>query len=161
MNENAPITLQTDVSDYGIGGYLFQTVDDLIQVIMCISKALVLTPEKKNATPSFTALRSWKTCSNMYLFIWKQTIRTLCTSTADHKNPELELYSLLGRRSGITPTGAWQVVSSDEIETLKGIDTATLSVAVAQADNISEAEYDIHWEINYRKIIGIYWSLSD
>ena len=28
MDENAPITLQTDASDFGIGGYLFQTVDN-------------------------------------------------------------------------------------------------------------------------------------
>jgi hypothetical protein len=41
MDENAPITLQTDASDFGIGGYLFQTVDNMVQVIMCISKALV------------------------------------------------------------------------------------------------------------------------
>jgi len=41
MDENACITLQTDVSDFGIGGYLFQTVDNMVQVIMCISKALV------------------------------------------------------------------------------------------------------------------------
>ena len=40
MNENAPITLQTDASDYEIGGYLFQTVDGMVQVIMCISKVL-------------------------------------------------------------------------------------------------------------------------
>ena len=50
MNENAPITLQTDASDYEIGGYLFQTVDGMVQVIMCISKVL-------------------KTCSNMYYSI--------------------------------------------------------------------------------------------
>jgi len=41
MDENAQITLQTDASDFGIGGYLFQTVDNMVQVIMCISKALV------------------------------------------------------------------------------------------------------------------------
>ena len=39
--ENAPITLQTDASDYEIGGYLFQTVDGMVQVIMCISKVLM------------------------------------------------------------------------------------------------------------------------
>jgi hypothetical protein len=38
MDENAPITLQTDASDFRIGGYLFQTVDNMVQVIMCISK---------------------------------------------------------------------------------------------------------------------------
>jgi len=41
MDENAPITLQTDASDFGIGGYLFQTVDNMVRVIMCISKALI------------------------------------------------------------------------------------------------------------------------
>ncbi len=46
MNENAPITLQTDASDYEIGGYLFQTVDGMVQVIMCISK--VLKTDHKN-----------------------------------------------------------------------------------------------------------------
>jgi hypothetical protein len=34
MDENAPITLQTDASDFGIGGYLFQTVDNMARVIM-------------------------------------------------------------------------------------------------------------------------------
>jgi len=41
MDENAPITLQTDASDFGIGGYFFQTVDNMAQMIMRISKALV------------------------------------------------------------------------------------------------------------------------
>ena len=36
MNENARITLQTDASDFGTGGYLFQKVDNMVQVIMCI-----------------------------------------------------------------------------------------------------------------------------
>ena len=40
MDENTPITLQTDACAYGIGGYLYQTVDGTIQVIMCVSKAL-------------------------------------------------------------------------------------------------------------------------
>ena len=40
VNENAPITLQTDASDYEIGGFLFQTVDSMAQVIMCIRKVL-------------------------------------------------------------------------------------------------------------------------
>ena len=40
MDENTSITLQTDACAYGIGGYLYQTVDGKIQVIMCVSKAL-------------------------------------------------------------------------------------------------------------------------
>ena len=37
MDKNAPITLQTDASDYGIGGYLYETVDSTVQVIMRLS----------------------------------------------------------------------------------------------------------------------------
>jgi hypothetical protein len=40
MDENAPVTLQTDACEHGIGGYLYQTVNGKIQVIMCVSKAL-------------------------------------------------------------------------------------------------------------------------
>jgi len=39
VNDNAPITLQTDASDYGVGGYLFQTVDGQQQPIVFLSKA--------------------------------------------------------------------------------------------------------------------------
>ena len=33
MSDNAPITLHTDASDYGVGEYLFQTVDGVNQPI--------------------------------------------------------------------------------------------------------------------------------
>ena len=33
MSDTAPITLHTDASDYGVGGYSFQTVDG----VFCIS----------------------------------------------------------------------------------------------------------------------------
>ncbi len=39
VDETAPITLQTDASDYGLGGYLYQTVDGQQQPIVFISKA--------------------------------------------------------------------------------------------------------------------------
>jgi transposase InsO family protein len=40
VNDSAPITLMTDASDYGIGGYLFQTVDGIDRPIAFISKSL-------------------------------------------------------------------------------------------------------------------------
>ena len=40
INDSAPITLMTDASDYGIGGYLFQRVDGIDQPIAFISKSL-------------------------------------------------------------------------------------------------------------------------
>ena len=40
MSDTAPITLHTDASDYGVGGYLFQTVDGVNQPIAFVSKSL-------------------------------------------------------------------------------------------------------------------------
>ena len=41
MSGTAPITLHTDASDYGVGGYLFQTVDGVNQPIAFVSKSLL------------------------------------------------------------------------------------------------------------------------
>ena len=40
VNETAPITLMTDASDYGIGGYLFQKVKGVDQPVAFVSKSL-------------------------------------------------------------------------------------------------------------------------
>ena len=40
MSDTAPITLHTDASDYGVGGYLFQTVDGVNPPIAFVSKSL-------------------------------------------------------------------------------------------------------------------------
>ena len=40
MSDTAPITLHTDASDYGMGGYLFQTVDGIDQPVAFVSKSL-------------------------------------------------------------------------------------------------------------------------
>ena len=40
MSDIAPITLHTDDSDYGVGGYLFQTVDGIDQPVAFVSKSL-------------------------------------------------------------------------------------------------------------------------
>ena len=39
MSDTAPITLHTDASDYGVGEYLFQTVDGVNQSIAFVSKS--------------------------------------------------------------------------------------------------------------------------
>jgi RNase H-like domain found in reverse transcriptase len=39
----APIILKTDASDYGIGGYLFQVVNNTNQLVALVSKALTST----------------------------------------------------------------------------------------------------------------------
>jgi transposase InsO family protein len=40
VDDSSPITLMTDASDYGIGGYLFQRVDGIDQPIAFVSKSL-------------------------------------------------------------------------------------------------------------------------
>ena len=40
LSDTAPITLHTDASDYGVGGYLFQTVDGKDQPVVSVSKSL-------------------------------------------------------------------------------------------------------------------------
>ena len=40
LSDTAPITLHTDASDYGVGGYLFQTVDGEEQPFAFVSKSL-------------------------------------------------------------------------------------------------------------------------
>ena len=46
MSDTAPITLHTDASDYGVGGYLFQTVHDIDQPVAFVSSSL-----NKSSTP--------------------------------------------------------------------------------------------------------------
>ena len=40
LSDTAPITLHTDASDYGVGGYLFQTIDGIDQPVAFVSKSL-------------------------------------------------------------------------------------------------------------------------
>ena len=40
MSDTAPITLHTDASDYGVGGYIFQTVDGIDQPVVFVSRSL-------------------------------------------------------------------------------------------------------------------------
>ena len=43
INDHSPIKLYTDASDYGIGGVLFQIVEDVSRPIAFISKSLSAT----------------------------------------------------------------------------------------------------------------------
>ena len=43
LSDTDPITLHTDASDYGIGGYLFQTIDNKEVPVAFVSKSLSLT----------------------------------------------------------------------------------------------------------------------
>jgi hypothetical protein len=42
----APIIPVTDVSDYGVGGYLYQLIDGVKQLVALVSKALTLVQLK-------------------------------------------------------------------------------------------------------------------
>jgi hypothetical protein len=64
-DHSAPIRLYTDASDYGIGGYLCQVIDNVEQPIAFISKTLTRAEKKwsvyeKEAYAIFYALRKWE-----------------------------------------------------------------------------------------------------
>ena len=64
-DHSAPIRLYTDASDYGIGGYLCQVIDNIEQPIAFISKTLTRAEKKwsvyeKEAYAIFYALRKWE-----------------------------------------------------------------------------------------------------
>ena len=40
MSDTAPIMLHTDASDYGVGGYLFQTIDGIDQPVAFVTTSL-------------------------------------------------------------------------------------------------------------------------
>ena len=46
IDDVAPITLKRDASDYGIGGYLYQEVDGVKQLVALVSKSLTKTQLK-------------------------------------------------------------------------------------------------------------------
>ena len=46
IHDTAPITLMTDALDYGIGGYLYQEVDEKKQLVALVSKSLTKTQLK-------------------------------------------------------------------------------------------------------------------
>ena len=43
LHDSAPIVLMTDASDYGVGGYLYQLIDEKKQLIALVSRALTKT----------------------------------------------------------------------------------------------------------------------
>ena len=64
-NESAPIRVYTDASDYGIGAYLCQVVDDKEQPIGFLSKTLTKAEKRwsvyeKEAYAIFYALKKWE-----------------------------------------------------------------------------------------------------
>jgi hypothetical protein len=59
VDPDLPLYLHTDASDYGIGGYLFQIIDDVERPCAFISKSLVNF--KRRPTLFTTAVRSWIT----------------------------------------------------------------------------------------------------
>jgi hypothetical protein len=80
-DHSAPIRLYTDASDYGIGGYLCQVIDNIEQPIDFISKTLSKAEKKwsvyeKEAYAIFYSLRKWE----HYLQGLKFTLFT------DHRN---------------------------------------------------------------------------
>jgi transposase InsO family protein len=81
LDDKAPITLHTDASDYGIGGYLFQTIDNIDRPIAFVSKSLS-KPQLRWSVIQKEAYAIYHSCISLESLIRDRlfTIRT------DHRN---------------------------------------------------------------------------
>ena len=81
MSDTAPITLHTDASDYGVGGYLFETVDGIDQPVAFVSKSLNKSQIRRSVIQK-EAYGIFYSC--MYLqFLLRDRLFTIRT---DHRN---------------------------------------------------------------------------
>ena len=62
LDDHAPIGLQTGASDYGVGGYLFQSVDGKENTVAFVSKSLSKT-QLRWATIQKEAYAIYYTCT--------------------------------------------------------------------------------------------------
>lgn len=81
MDANAPVVVQTDASDYGIGAYCFQIVDGIEKPTAIMSKSL--TPEQcRWSVPEKEAYAIWYALTK-----WEHLLRDIhFTLRTDHKN---------------------------------------------------------------------------
>ena len=80
VDEKAAIYLQTDVSQYGIGAYLFQTLDGAEKPVAFLSKTLDKTQLKwttieKEGYAIYYAFINFDTYLEMYHLLYKQIIK--------------------------------------------------------------------------------------
>jgi len=81
MDSTAPVVVQTDASDYGIGAYMFQIVDEKETPIAFISKALT-PPQCRWPVPEKEAYAIWYALTK-----WSHLLRDIhFTLQTDHKN---------------------------------------------------------------------------
>ena len=100
LNDTDPVTLCTDASDYGAGGYLYQTVEGVEKTIAFISKAFI-KGELKWATIQKEA--------SAIFFCCKQLHHLLSTILTDHRN-------LLYLKSSSNPVIARWYVALQELD---------------------------------------------
>jgi transposase InsO family protein len=81
LNDDDPITLCTDASDFGVGGYLYQTVDGVDKTIAFLSKAFVGT-QLKWSTIQKEAYAIFWCCKTLQHLIGDRKFRLL----TDHRN---------------------------------------------------------------------------
>ena len=76
IHDTTPITLMTDASDYGIGGYLYQEVDEKKQLVALVSKSLTKT-QLKWSTISSHSITVVLTSTHYYEIVDLQFSRTI------------------------------------------------------------------------------------
>ena len=81
IHDTAPITLMTDASDYGIGGYLYQLVDEEKQLVALVSKSLTKA-QLKWSTIQKEAFALYYCCAYLDALLRDRKFTIL----TDHKN---------------------------------------------------------------------------
>ena len=114
ISDTAPITLHTDASDYGIGGYLFQTIDGKDYPVAFVSKSLSGS-QLRWSTIQKEAYAIYYSC----IFLQSLLRDRLFTIRTDHRNL---LYIYNNSNPMIV---RWYVALSEytyKIEFIKGVD---------------------------------------
>ena len=68
MSDTAPITLHTDASDYGVGGYLIQTVDGIDQPVAFVSRSFNKSQLRRSVIQK-EAYGIFYSCMNLQLLL--------------------------------------------------------------------------------------------
>jgi hypothetical protein len=136
VDAEAPITLQTDASDYGIGGYLFQTVDGAQRPVMFLSKSFT-RPQLRWSTYEKEAY-AIVYCLKSLDYLLRDVHFTLQT---DHRN------LLFIKESSSAKVIRWKMLIAEYNYTFEHIPGTTNVVADAMSRLILNPKDDLEKEI--------------
>ena len=126
LNDTDPITLCTDASDFGAGGYLYQTVDGVEKPIAFLSKAFVGT-QLKWATIQKEAFAIYYCCKNLQSLLSDRKFTIL----TDHRN-------LLHLKSSSNPVIVRWAIALSELDFSLGFIAGTKNIVADSMSRLCE-----------------------